>query len=475
MSRIVGRALALCGFVIITGRAGSAQQPNPAQLAAVVKTPTRVRLDWAASPTAKGYWVQRAAATGGFSTINTAKLTTTWYADADALAGVTLRYRVKAVYQTGSPTFSPIATVATPALATETAAVPSTPTLAPFPVVTETLTWIPPKTAPLSPTPQPQPDPAPAPTAVVSGKYRIVANGFSVIHETYDDMLSRDGKFDEVYGGFLAFHYDRRTGTLLDRQARRTKTLGDIANFSDRIRAGSGNGPNGSGGLRSGDSYPDAAHARSRGPGGTEPNDVTFPFKIWEGTLTDAADAAVILPTMWERDQDEGYFWTWQQDEINKVTQIWWDPAIQAAVKQTGLGVLAPPGSTSPDMDPDFFARMAIFAASAQPWMIGILFAPDHDQPIGMGSDAGSGLPRRAVVLTREIIEHALNTPPTPPDLSGLPPQMPWLPGYFTGLPAGVIPVLLMDRNGGPPLQAISTEVSSMPPTYVLYLQVERM
>src|SRR4051812_31923708 len=200
MDRHSRRALiGVMGFVMVLGRGGSAQQPNPSQLTALVKTPTRVRLDWAPSPTAKGYWVQRAAATGGFSTINTAKLTTTWYADADALAGVTLRYRVKAVYQTGSPTFSPIATVATPALANEPAAVPSTPTLAPFPVATETLTWIPPKTAPLSPTPQPQPAPAPAPapapTAVASGKYRIVANGFSVIHETYDDVLSRDGKF----------------------------------------------------------------------------------------------------------------------------------------------------------------------------------------------------------------------------------------------------------------------------------------
>jgi hypothetical protein len=97
--------------------------------------------------------------------------------------------------------------------------------------------------------------------------------------------------------------------------------------------------------------------------------------------------------------------------------------------------------------------------------MIGILFSPDHDQPIGMGSNAGAGLPRRAVVLTREIIEHALNAPPTPPDLSGLPPDAPWLSAYFIGLPAGVIPVLLMDRNG----------VSSQVPAYVMYLQVERM
>jgi hypothetical protein len=78
----------------------------------------------------------------------------------------------------------------------------------------------------------------PAPATPVSGRYRVVANGFSVVHESFDDVLSRDGKYDEVYGGFALFHFDRKTGDLLDRGLRRTKVLGDINNFPDRLRAG---------------------------------------------------------------------------------------------------------------------------------------------------------------------------------------------------------------------------------------------
>ena len=302
-----------------------------------------------------------------------------------------------------------------------------------------------------------------APTAVTSGKYRVVANGFSVIKETYDDLLSRDGKYDEVYGGFIMLHFNRNSGDLLDRDLRRTKVLGDIAGFPDRIRAGSGNGPNGSGGLRGGDSYPDAAHARFRGPSGAQPNTQTFPFLLWEGTLTDGADAVVLMPTLWERNTDGSSFNSWQQSETTNASQIWWDGAVQLALKQTSLGVIAPPGATTPNTSPTFNdagIATGFLAPAGQPWIAALLVG-SHDRPIGIDSRPGHGLPRRAIVLTREIVENALSGSKVVPAAD---PLSPWLQAYLE-VPVGVVPVLLMDA--APPGQPSAS--------YVLYLQVERI
>jgi len=294
-------------------------------------------------------------------------------------------------------------------------------------------------------------------------------------------MLSRDGKYDEVYGGFTMLHYDRKTGDVVDQDLRRTKVLGDIHNFPDRLRAGSASG---SGGLRAGDSYPDAGHARHRGQDGAEPNSQTFPFKVWEGTLTDGADAAIILPTMWEQDNEGSTYDSWHQAEVASASQIWFDGTVQQALKQTSLGVIAPPGAITPNMSPTFsnesFAA-GFFAAMGQPWVASLL-AGSRDRPIGMVPGrlaaagaahappgavaplaAGIALPRRAIVLTREIIEHALNGSRILPDPASLGAANMWMLAYFD-VPVGVIPVLLKDGPG-----------SNLQATYVMYLQVERM
>jgi hypothetical protein len=292
-----------------------------------------------------------------------------------------------------------------------------------------------------------------------------------VIHESFDDVLSRDGRYDEVYGGFTMLRFDRKTGDVLDRDLRRTKVLGDINNFPDRLRAGTASG---TGGLRAGDSYPDAGHARYRGQDGAPPNRQTFPFEVWEGTLTDGADAAIILPTMWEQDNDGSTYDAWHQAEVSSASQIWFDGAVQQALRQTSLGVIAPPGSITPNMSPTFAndaaGAIGFFAAVGQPW-VATLIAGSRDRPIGMvpgglavgATTTAASLPRRAIVLTREIIEHALNGPRILPDPAALDPASMWMLAYLD-VPVGVIPVLLRDGPGNN-LQAI----------YVMYLQVERM
>ena len=487
----------LLGLGALLGLAGAPlrAQQAPKDLKATIVSPTKVNLTWTKGTNAVGHRVLRGVGSVAPALIGYVQSPGAAYTDASAPAGTQLVYQIVAKYPNSPNAYSAKVSVMTPgagstASSTPTpststpapssaAGVPSSPVVTAVPLATA-------KTAVLhrSPTsgvpagrlaPAVVAEPAPAPVSAVpaapaapmpvSGRYRVVANGFTVIHESFDDQLSRDGKYDEVYGGFTMLHYDRKTGDVLDRDLRRTKVLGDIQNFPDRLRAGSASG---SGGLRAGDSYPDAGHARFRG--GVEPNSQTFPFKVWEGTLTDGADAAVILPTMWEQDNDGSTYDAWHQAEVSSASQIWFDGAVQQALKQTSLGVIAPPGSITPNMTPTFgkdaLAATGFFAALGQPW-VGALFAGSRDRPIGMVpgpvTGVGAALPRRAIVLTREIIEHSLNGSKILPDPASLGPGNAWMLAYFD-VPVGVIPVLLRDGPG-----------QNLQANYVMYLQVERM
>lgn len=511
MKTTVSRVLFGLGALVSLSGAPLRGQQAPKDLKATIASPTKVSLTWTRGTNAVGHRILRGVGSASPALIGYVQSPGVTYTDASAPAGTQLVYQVMAKYPNGPNAYTAKVGITTPSAGStasstpppststpapsSAAAVPSSPVATALPVATTNtavLVRSPTSAVPagrLAPAVAAAPAPAPvsvvpaAPAAPmpVSGRYRVVANGFSVIHESYDDFLSRDGKYDEVYGGFTMLHFDRKTGDVLDRDLRRTKVLGDIHNFPDRLRAGSASG---TGGLRAGDSYPDAGHARYRGQDGAEPNSQTFPFKVWEGTLTDGADAAIILPTMWEQDNDGSTYDAWHQSEVSSASQIWFDGTVQQAVKQTSLGVIAPPGAITPNMSPTFsnesFAA-GFFAAMGQPWVASLL-AGSRDRPIGMvpGALAAVGataappgavaplaadvaLPRRAIVLTREIIEHALNGSRILPDPASLGAANMWMLAYFD-VPVGVIPVLLKDGPG-----------SNLQATYVLYLQVERM
>jgi len=491
------------GPATLTGVAAtpSAAQQAPKDLQATVVSATKVKLTWIRGTNASTHRIFRGVP-GSLHPIAWVPAPGAAYTDDGAAPGTELVYQVMGKYPNSPNAYSvkirvttPAATntaVATPSTppasappASSPAAIPSSPVLSAVPVLrTATLAPVgvalaPAPAATLAPAPATTlaPAPAAAEATPVSGRYRVVANGFSVIHESYDDFFSRDGKYDEVYGGFTVFHYDRKTGEVLDRDLRRTKVLGDVNNFPDRLRAGTGSG---SGGLKAGDSYPDAGHARYRGQDGLPPNDQTFPFKVWEGTLTDGADAAIILPTIWEQDNDGSTYDAWNQSEVSSASQIWFDAAVQKALRQTSLGVISPPGSITPNTSPTFgehaVGAIGFFAAIGQPW-VASLIAGSRDRPLGMmpgpvtvvgappGAQPpiGAALPRRAIVLTREIIEQSLNGSRILPDPSSLAAPDMWMLAYFD-VPVGVVPVLLRDGPG-----------SNLQANYVMYLQVERM
>ena len=475
MTRNIRRAVATtAATLMITGLAGAQARPGKPTVTAI--QPTGVELKWTPAANAVRYWVQRSSTAAPVVTLNTPKITATQYSDASAPAGTTLRYRIAAGFVNPPHTYSEEVTITTPSAGSATAsasfptATLATPTTAVFragPSAGQTPGM--PLSAAVAPEGSgPQPDAAPAPT---SGGYRVVANGFSVVQQAHSHH-------DDVYGGFIMLRFNRRTGQLLESNTQHTKVLGDIngrvfgetdGGDFNRLRAGTANP---TGGLKNGDSYPDAGHARFRGQDGGAPNGVTFPFAIWGGTLANESDALVILPTLWSRDGKLSGFEQWQSSELSSASQIWYDPAVQQALRQTTLGVVAPPGSATPSGDPGFAQIPKVFGAAfmaglGQPWALALLFDPSaHDRPIGVDRNV-RGLPRRAIVLTREMIEQALNRPKVPLNPGMLVPNYPlWLLPYLD-VPVGVIPVLLFDYVP-PPGEPLKT-------AYVMYLQVERM
>lgn len=337
------------------------------------------------------------------------------------------------------------------------------------------------------PAPAPPPSPAPStPTApaavpvVTSGRYRIVANGFRVLHETKDDILSRDGKGDEVYGAFAMFHYNRHTGALLDRDLRRTSIIGDVWNFPGRIKGGSWSA---TGGFRAGDAFPSSGDPFVRH---APPTRDTFPFLIWDGPLTNDRDAVIILPTIWEYDGGSAAYDQWFAREVANERTIWTDIGTQEMIGGHQLGVVLPAGQIGA---PGGASATAATGFQATLLQIGAMFGvTPFDRPVGMNNIGGFGvLPRRAVVITREIIEAALqrlaSNPTTDADAqsraqTGLNELLQMVQGIGAesgstassspplngGMPDGTIAIPLIDGSG-----------SDFQGQYVLYIQVERI
>ena len=117
---------------------------------------------------------------------------------------------------------------------------------------------------------------------------------------------------------------DRLTGT-------------DVAVKNSRIQGGTATQD---GGLAQNDVFPAVADPSQTY--GVAPTNNTFPFLVWQGALTNAKDAVVILPTLWEFDGFPDGFNKWHQSEQSNVIQIWSDPGVQQAVAGTQLAMISP-------------------------------------------------------------------------------------------------------------------------------------
>jgi hypothetical protein len=132
-----------------------------------------------------------------------------------------------------------------------------------------------------------------------AARFRISLNGFACHRATYDDATQRDGVDDEVFVDVIARLVDSATGGI-GQPGRGTPPIGDTNGQPGRIRGGSGSSiVGGNGGFRDGDTFP---------AGGTPwirtmtPAPEQIPLLVWEGTLVDGVNAAVLLPSLWEED-----------------------------------------------------------------------------------------------------------------------------------------------------------------------------
>ena len=369
------------GTVVGTVTAGTARTPaitpvNPATFTAVQTVPGQVRLTWAPVAGATYYVLFGPGVPAGGAKVTGA---TTYMAT--ALPPGTHQWAVGSYYEPG-----PVSTAASA-----------------FPRATASVTG-PPRT---------------------NDHYRVVATRFSVTSPTEEGgLIPLDGVGDEVFGLFGMLHFDRATNVVLNTDLRRTAVIGDQG--KGYLRGGS---KGAAGGFGAGDSFPSSTFTIGAG---TESWVSGFPFVIWDGVLTDAKDALVILPTMWEADGDDVMTDQWFVSEMGRASTIWADSGIQAAVQGRVIGTSAGGaggevitdrriGLTAPSWVPggsgikrntadNFFTNLAEFA------FVGPM---TRDRPIGIAYRTVSPvlppmmvLPRRAIVLTREALEASL--PPVP-------------------------------------------------------------
>ena len=246
--------------------------------------------------------------------------------------------------------------------------------------------------------------------------FRIIATGFRVVHETADDPNSVDGVKDEVYFAFVTGKYDRVTSSHVGADVfRRTHVLGDVYNHqTNRVLAGTATA---NGGLQTGDVYPFVADPSQRY--GKPVSDLSFPIVVWDGRLLPGQDAVLIFPTLWESHANTAPMDAWAQGEMRDMFRTWINPDVQRALTATTFAAVLPQGTGS----------AAVFGSKG-------------DRPIGLER---SGLPRRVIVLTREMVESLMPT-------------------YANRVSRNKMELQLVDAAG-----------ADLQGSYILYFEVERL
>ena len=263
------------------------------------------------------------------------------------------------------------------------------------------------------------------------GTYRMVATGFRVVKETVDNQFDLDGLRNEVYGAFSMFHF--RIGSeyeLLDQDLRRTLVHGDTLKHTGRVRAGSAST---SGGLREGDAFPSEPSIRVGAIG-----DTSFPFSVWEGTLTDDTDFEIIYPTLWEWSGNEARYDYWFYNLASNAPSMWSASGLAAGagkiVAFDGGGNNPPAQTTTDNLLGAMVNGISVLSG-------GLFNFAERDRPIGL---VGGRFPSGGFLLTRRGIEGSLSA---------------------AGGSKVSIALPFVDEPSDPNLRG----------SYILYLQVERV
>jgi hypothetical protein len=332
-----------------------------------------------------------------------------------------------------------------------------------------------------STSPTATPTPAATAPAPASGKYLVTITGVRVYQASMDDTLSRDGTGDEVYAAAYVRRYDRNTGDLLDASMRQSASHGDVTNFGNqRLQAGT---KTLTGGIHDGDMIPGPALITTRNAPAQE---VTFPLRLWTGTLTDGGDALIITPSLWEQDGSDAFYAKWAQFQQTLNLSLLAKQGVQDQIAQKAFGSLIF-GMSGNDANAagSSVARTIVdvvmmFGGGGVP-LVGML-TTSADRPLGLvqsGRDQ-TALPNHTLVLTREIIEAALAKPPLGSIASPVA-NLPSAGMLMGGIPAiarigvvspkpGIVVVHFQDRDVNGTLA-----FPERPAIYQMFIQVERM
>lgn len=136
------------------------------------------------------------------------------------------------------------------------------------------------------------------PRQIERARFRVTINGFKVLRPTRDDVLSRDGRGDEVF--FVSEWLLAGDSGTVRSPVLTSSVMGDVSGFSTRVRAGSLQpgffSPGVAGGLQANDAFPDNPSVLS----GTPTRD-RIPMLLFDQELT-SSQILVVAPTIWEFD-----------------------------------------------------------------------------------------------------------------------------------------------------------------------------
>lgn len=185
----------------------------------------------------------------------------------------------------------------------------------------------------------PQP---PVPQGPKQGRFLVTLNGYSVNHETYDDILERDGARDEV--SWVPYVYEVDVSGSLRRvlwSDAFSSVMGQRRRPDSPVTLAGTATP--TGGLRTGDAYPSATPwLRTSGPA----PGLNLPAVMFDGTLARGVNAAAIFPTLWEWDAPEHMYLLYLDSMLGyRPTVVSAVAALITAPPTTSLGSYLVPGS----------------------------------------------------------------------------------------------------------------------------------
>lgn len=261
----------------------------------------------------------------------------------------------------------------------------------------------------------------------------------------------------------------------------KTQVYGDVNNFGTRVQAGTSSA---TGGIQDGDAIPAGAMVAARS---APPQAAAFPWRMWEGALTDGDDVLVITPSLWEQDGGTAFHTQWEQRQASLTATLFTSKHVQDQITQESFGSILlrmmqssqdmmrsinsyMNGITQPGVDLSKGSDNVLFTNFQM--TVGNLLAANGDRPIGLIPNGTSGtmLADHTVVLTREIIEKALARPASGP----IPSPVPGGPGMSgVGSIATKPGIIVLDLQDGVIPGFLG--FPQRPAKYQLFIQVERM